>query len=417
VARVRSRLALALGIALSAGCGRCASPSAHKADAAPPTPLLPAELLPPPASWTFAPVRTDLDVALPERCKGRAPLVRAPVAATTRFIAEAHTLGALVVADTADGPPRLTGAAWLKLDPAGASHDPAALPWIFPSAVPRLGRTAQGEWIAAFDRPGEAGASRVGLFRGGSADALGEGDAFEAVDLACAGDRCALLTSRRARVAPVGAAVWTGSPADPASAWREAEIVPAAAESEAHPFGLAGVEALPAGLAVTVALVDRGEIVLYRAGDGPPRETARIPAGHGVLDVLSLDRQTVAMVYGTPLDDAGCAKVAAAGGGAMIRFERPGLPGIEIRTPAPPLGGSLRRLGKGALATWIAPLGCNQPRRVLYAVVLDGDGVPQGAPMAVSDAMSFAVAAEGDDVDLWVHNEARVTWMRMTCTP
>ncbi len=81
------------------------------------------------------------------------------------------------------------------------------------------------------------------------------------------------------------------------------------------------------------------------------------------------------MTYGTPLDDNGCVKQGAEGG-PSIRFERTGLPSVELKTPAPPLGGSLRRLAKGALATWIAPLGCNRPRRVLYAVVLDADGAP-----------------------------------------
>ncbi len=258
-----------------AGCGRCSSPKVELDSGPAPFAIT---TLPPPVAWTFAPVRKDVDVVAPESCTTRAPLVRALVALTTRFVAEPRTLGALVVADGADDPPRLTGAAALGLDAAGVTHDPKPTPWLGPSSPPRLGRTAAGLWIGAFARPGEGGASRVGLFRDGAVDLQGEGDAFEAADLGCAGERCALL-----------------------------------------------------------------------------------------------------------------------------------------KTPAPPLGGSLRRLAKGALATWVAPLGCNRPRRVLYAVVLDADGAPVGAPTAVSDASSYAVAASGANVDLWVHHETRVTWMRLQC--
>ncbi len=395
-----------------AGCGRCSSPKGAPDGGAAPFTIT---TLPPPAAWTFSPVRMDFDVAVPERCITRSPLVRAPVAPTTRFVAEPRTLGLLVIADGADDPPRLTGAAALALDPAGSTHDPEPIPWLVPSSAPRLGRTAAGLWIGAFERPGESGASRVGLFRDGAVDLLGEGDAFEATDLACAGDRCALLTSRIGRVAIPGALIWSGKAADPGATWRSTELAPVEPESEARPFGLASVEAAPdGGLSITAALIDRGEIVIDRIEGGKTLEKGRIPAHHGLIDVLDLPARTVAMTYGTPLDDDGCVKAGQVGG-ASIRFERTGLPSIELKTPAPPLGGSLRRLERGALATWIAPLGCGRARRVVYAVVLDADGAPTSAPMAVADASSFAVAAAGAAVDLWIHNEARVTWMRLRC--
>ena len=414
--RVRARAITAWVFLLAlAGCGRCSSPKAELDGGAAPFAIT---TLPPPVAWTFAPVRKDFDVATPEPCAQRAPLVRAPVALTTRFVAEPRNPSALVVADGADDPPRLIGAAAIGLDPAGPTHDPKPIPWLVPSSPPRLGRTAAGQWIGAFAHPGEGGASRVGLFRDGAVDLLGEGDAFEAVDLGCAGERCALLTSRLGRVAPVGALIWSGGAADPGGRWQQTELALADPESEARPFGLASVEAAPGGgLAITAALIDRGEIVLQRVEGGVARESGRIPAHHGLIDVLDLPARTVAMTYGTPLTDDGCVKPDAPEGlgGASIRFERTGLPSVELKTPAPPLGGSLRRLDKGALATWVAPLGCNRPRRVLYAVVLDADGAPVGAPTAVSDASSYAVAASGADVDLWVHNEARVTWMRLRC--
>ncbi|MEP7124137.1 MAG: hypothetical protein ABJE95_24635 [Byssovorax sp.] len=407
--RVATACIVLVGIA---GCERCGAPRPAPDGGAAPFAIT---TLPPPAAWIFSPVRMDFDVAAPERCATRAPLVRAPVARTTRFVAEPRTLGFLAIADGAEDPPRLVSAAALALDPAGPTHDPKPIPWLVPSSAPRLGHTPAGRWIAAFERPGDGGASRVGLFRDGVIALVGEGDAFEATDLACAGERCALLTSRVGRVAIPGALIWSGNAADPASLWHPTELAPAEPESEARPFGLASVEAAPdGGLVITATLIDRGEIVIDRIEGGKAQEKGRIPAHHGLIDVLDLPARTVAMTYGTPLDDDGCVKPGSIGG-ASIRFERTGLPSVEMKTPAPPLGGSLRRLDRGALATWIAPLGCGRARRVVYAVVLDGDGAPVSAPMAVADASSFAVAASGADVDLWIQNEARVTWMRLRC--
>jgi hypothetical protein len=375
-------------------------------------------------------VRRESNVALPERCRPRGPIVQAPVAKRTRFVADPRTLGALAIADVADRPARLTGVAALTLEPQAMSRDPKPLPWITPTAVPRFARLADGSWIAGFDRPGEGGMSRVGLFRQGVAELLGEGDAFEAIDLRCTAgasvnERCALLTSRIGKVAPAGALVWIGSPGEPAFRWTQVEIPPPKADSEARPFGLGAIEPAPApagpeagALGVTVtAILAGGEALTYvLLGDGPPREIAQIPAGHGVIDAASLPAP-VAMVYATPLDEDGCAKESVEGGGAGIHLEREGKPAALVRTPAPPFGGAIRRLATGALATWIAPLGCQKPRRVIYAVVLDAEGTPVSAPMAVADGQSFAVAAAGEDVDLFLQDDVQVTWARMRCAP
>src|SRR6185436_2858115 len=96
----------------------------------------------------FAPERRENTVALPQRCQPRGPLVRAPVAKRTRFVADPESLGALAIADVADRPPRVTAAAALTLEPEGTSHDPLPLPWASPTAVPRLARLADRSWIA-----------------------------------------------------------------------------------------------------------------------------------------------------------------------------------------------------------------------------------------------------------------------------
>ena len=132
-----------------------------------------------------------------------------------------------------------------------------------------------------------------------------------------------------------------------------------------------------------------------------------------MLDVLALPGAT-AMVHGTPIDDRGCVPAEAGGADAVVRFAQTG-GSAEVRTPAPPLRGTLRRLSRGALATWLAPLGCGAERRVVYAVALDAAGQPAGAVIPVGDADRYAVASEGDDVDLWLQHGEAVTWVRLRC--
>jgi hypothetical protein len=371
-------------------------------------------------------MRADASLAFPAQCRARGPLVHADVAATTRFVAEPRALATLVVADAAGDPVRLTGVAAVDLDPGGATHDPRALPWFEPASLPRLALRS-GSWIAAVDRPGAAGASRVVLWRGGDAELLGEGDGFEGAALACVAPGCALLTTRIARVAQPGATVWFGSPSLPASRWIPIEIVPPAGESDARPLGLAAVEAdssidagaagdagAPSGAAgslrVTAALVDRGQVVFFHADAAGAREIARVPAPHGTMDAIALPTP-VAMSFAAPVDDDGCPRERPPG----VRFERPGIAAVEFPSAGQPAAGYLRRLARGALAVWITPLGCRLARRVVHAVVLDATGTPIGTPMPVGDAQSFAVATQGDDVDLYLQDETTVTWARLTC--
>jgi hypothetical protein len=131
--------------------------------------------------------------------------------------------------------------------------------------------------------------------------------------------------------------------------------------------------------------------------------------------------KAVALAHATPVDDEGCGR-----GQPGVRVVREGAEPVELPLPAPPSRGVLRRLSRGALAAYLAPVGCRSGRSVLYALRLDEAGAPVGAPVPVGDAASFAVAANGDDVDLWLLDppDARpgggadgrsVTWMRATC--
>jgi hypothetical protein len=414
---------LVLAVLLAGGCGRCTSKptSDDKSapEAGPPEPVTLPELPKPPAPWTFKPLRViggSTGVALPEGCTLRDKLVRATVKPTTRFVAATHALGALVIADAEGDPPELTGVAGVLLSPDGPSHDATPVPWTSAASMPRIARSGAGAWLSAFSEPGDGKLTRVLLYRSGKAELVAEGDRLAAVDLVCGEGRCALLTTRAATVAGPGADVWIGRAEEPVSSWRRVEILPAAGDSDAHPVGLArvdaaaGGDAAPQGSGVIVALGEGQEIAFFQADDpGGAREIGRVPAPHGVLDVAATPAP-VALVYGNAIDEEGCARE-----GGKIRFERPGQPGLELRTHAPPLAGAIRPLGRGALATWLGPMGCGAPRKVVYAVVIDPAGKLVGSPMPVADAGSYAVAAQGTDVDLWIQHDEDVTWVRATC--
>jgi hypothetical protein len=345
----------------------------------------------------------------------RAPLARAEISPETRFVAEPRALATLIAADATGDPPRLTGVGAIHLDPEGPTRDPVALPWHDPTALPRLALSG-ATWIAALDRPGDS-AARVLLWRAGALESIGEGDGFEAADLACAGRACALLTSRLARVTQPGATIWVGASDAPASAWKPIEILPAAGESDARPLSIAAIsagapgDAAAGGLRVTAAIVDKGNVVFYGVDDAGAREEARVPLAHGVLDALAVPAPVV-LASAVAVDDDGCPRDGRPG----LQLASAGKPPILLPAPAPPIRGNLRHLQRGAIALWIAPLGCKQPRRVVYGVVLDAQGAPVGAPITVGDAAAFATASSGDDVDLYLQDPTGVTWVRMSCT-
>jgi hypothetical protein len=359
--------------------------------------------------------------------------MRAGVAPSTGFVAERGTLGALLVADASEDGARLLGASAMRFDAAGAMLDQQPIPWLLPAAAPRLGRTADGRWIAAYAETAGPGASRVGLWRGGAAEIVGQGDGFEPVDLWCEEGRCALLTRRLGRVAMAGAEAWIGAADAPVPAWRRVVIEPPEGDSESHPLGIARLEVprdeapragdagadgspppAPPRVELVVAVADKAEVKLFQLDGEAAREIGRLLAPHGALDVLGIPEPT-GLLHGTPVDEEGCVPAGTPDAQAKLRFAR-GDDTAEVPAPAPPIRGALRRLGRGALATWITPLGCRMPRRIVYAVRLDEGGKPAGAVIPVADADRYAVASAGDDVDLWLQQGDSVLWVRLGCS-
>lgn len=423
----RQTIFLALLLWLPA-CSRCSALTNASADAgtdaAPEVKVVEVDVLAFPKPWTFEPVRIGpmfSGVALPTGCAMREPIVRAKVSSSTRFVSVAQSLGTLVIADAdmTDSPPRLVGVAALQLNPAGATSNPIALPWVEAGAMPRMARTTSGEWIAAYAEPSSGKLSEVFVYLNKSATALGEGDKFEAIDLSCNENECALLTTRMSQAFAAGADVWKGKPSTPVSSWTRTEIVPAAGDSDARPSCIARMDApwtaldAGSGRGTVVALAEGTDLVFWGLNENKPadkpRDLGKVEAPHGIVDATVLGRP-VALVYAAPVDEEGCARV----GGAM-HLARAGADPVKIQAPAPPTNGTLRPLARGGLATYLAPMGCGLPRKVAYAVVLADDGTPVSQPMPLSDAASFAMTTQGEKVDLWIQRDEEVVWVRASC--
>jgi hypothetical protein len=394
----------------AAGCARCNARNDAEVDAGPVTPLTLPAPLPTPKAWTFyrAP---PYQYALPEGCVERAPPVRALLPATTRFVAEPHALATLVVGETESADAKLVAAGALALSPDGASGAATALPWTEAPLLPKLARGASGDWIAAIDLPSTRpeGPTRVAIWRGGVAETVGEGDGFVAIDLGCAGDRCALVATRLASVWQPGASVWIGAPKAPIAAWKRVDIALPATETEARLLSLSRLDAS----AVEVAILQGEQVVFWSATD-PPHEVARVPANAGVLDASS-DPLPIALTHGAPVDEDGCPKDPS-GAPPSIRIERAGLPPVELKTVAPPVAGSIRRVGEGSLVAWLAPAGCRSPHRAATAIAFDAKGAPRSpTPATLGEASGYAIASAGAEVDLWFQAEPFVTWVRARC--
>jgi hypothetical protein len=400
--------ALALVVAIG-GCSRCGARKEAEIDAGP----LPAPTLAPPLNapkaWTFyrAPPH---QYALPEGCSERAPAVRTLVPKTTRFVAEPHALATLVVGESEGDPPKLLAAGALALSADGESKGSTALPWTEAALLPKLARGSANAWIAAIDLPSATpeGPTRVALWRSGAIETLGEGDGFAAIDLVCAEDRCALLTTRLAKVWQPGATVWIGSPKAAPASWKRVDIALTAEATGARLLSLTRVDATQ----VELAIVGEREVVFWSASD-PPHEVARLPANEGVLDASS-DPMPIALTHGAPVDEENCPKDPSAPSSLFI--ERLGLPRIELKVVAPPVSGTIRRAGAGSLVTWLTPTGCRSPHRAAAALAFDEKGAARSpSPTTVGEASGYALAADGTDLDLWFQAEPFVTWVRAKC--
>ncbi len=315
----------------------------------------------------------------------------------------------------------------------------ASVPWFFPSALPRLARLgARGpaaspdgrDWVALVEQRAGDRASEVVLWRRGEPASappevhrLGAGAGYEAADLACDASRCLALTSRMGPVERPGAELVAWRPASPPS---RALLAPKQTDTDATPFRFARA-ASGALAAVTLELGELGFYPIPLDGESialDPGGSARVPVAGGPLAVALLDAPT-AVLHADPLADNGCALVPS-GERARVLLAQPGSKPVSLElATAPPERAVLVATPGGGLLLLQARLGCEESRRLTYAVFVDGKGSPTGPLLPVGDAELFAVASEGPAVDLWLLQERdlrdparppRATLARLSCT-
>jgi hypothetical protein len=407
----RTLWTLAAALVLASGCSRsCAKHAPEVDDAGPVAPPTLTPPLPTPKPWTFY-RSPPYQYALPEGCVERAPTTRTLLPTTTRFVAEPHLLSTLIVGETEGPDAKLVAAGALALSADGTSGAATALPWTDAPLLPKLARGPDGAWIAALDLPATRpeGPTRVALWRNGAAEIVGEGDGFVAIDLGCAQDRCALVTTRLANVWQPGASVWIGAPKAPLASWQRIDVALPPTETEARLLSLSRLDAS----AVEIAVLQAESVVFWSATE-PPHEIARVPADAGVIDATS-DPFPIALNHGAPVDEDGCPKDPQSAP-PSIKIERAGSPAVELKLVAPPSSGAIRRVGAGALVTWLAPSGCRSPHRAAAALMFDDKGAPRSAtPTTLGEASGYALAATGAEADLWFQAEPFVVWVRAKC--
>lgn len=390
------RVAAALAtLALASSCSRsCAKEAAS--DAGPPARLelaFPAKLEAP----ALAALEGTRGYGLPSGCELSGPIRRAALPGRTRFVASRRELGALALAASrADAGSAAERAGAFEL----ATGKVTELPWAELDAPPLMDKAAGG-WVAGWTLETGQDQSRALLWRGGAeAELLAEGYELSLADLACAGDRCAIL-STLARNAPApGATLMLGAATRPASSFTRHDL---------EPGGEPSWKPLALGDGGLVALSSSERVALYRIADDKPGQPSFVEAPHGAYEAVATP-EPVVIAPGAPVDRP-CGSEEF-----PIVIRGPGGKKFELRTPAPPESVIARSLDRGALLGWIAPVSCALlTRRVVYLTLLGPGGEPLSSPMAVSDAVGFSLSTAGQRMHLWLSDGERLSLIDASC--
>ncbi len=387
------------------GAGENASPLAVGSGASGPllqasaAPLpLEAGLLPLPADLAFSPTKGPPPLALPTGCVRSSPFEEAPFPERALFAVSPTVPGALAVADGTEGELSLRHAGLVT---PGAPSTP--LGWLIPSDTPKLAQASDGTRLSAFALPKLPGRlDRVGLARGPSLELVAEGDGFVAVDLAC-NATCALLTTPLAKVETPGATLFWGPPSASVASWQRLDLSKAASTIEARPLAV-GFD----GDRPTAALLEHGTVAFVGAATNGVSRLSEVAVAHTVLDVLVAPPLVVS--HGGPLTDEGCSEAPPS-----LVLSRPAAEPVVVPIFSAPTIATLRAIKGGSVLAWMGPAACQSTRHVVYAVLLDGEGHPRGAPVPVGDADGFALAASNERVEMWLQQGPLLRRASATC--
>ncbi|MEZ4440905.1 MAG: hypothetical protein R3B72_17540 [Polyangiaceae bacterium] len=389
------------------GCGGC-----DDGPAAPPPPKAAAvEALPAPDPWLLGAAKGE--AGLPPPCRLDAAVLGTVLSRETRIVAEPRSLGRILVGEGAShvvqehpDHPVLALKRW-SADAAGvmtmahgrASVVPSA--WVDPDEPGQVARSGEA-WLLLVD-DGET----AWLQRGDRRERLGATSALTPRRLGCDDQRCALVTPRlddMGHPAGGGATVRVGVGDRPLPSWRQRAI------------GDADSRAL-AAWGSTVAVASAQETLIL-AVDDEPRVVARLPSRYGALAASPRPL----FVAARAADPEGTRCRPEAGGLVLVGPDRE----VHLRSAMPAERADITPLEGGALVTWLAPARCDGPRQTLHAVVVKGDGTPIAPVTKVDSAEDYAVAAEGERVDLWIRRPGgmggpqdmgAVHYLRARCRP
>lgn len=391
---------------VNGGCRGCSAPGRQSDAAATPaasSPLLPrvrvAALSPP----RFLDSENSRGLGLPAGCRIDPPVRHAALQAEKlRFVAVPGVLDSLAMAVAGQGPaPARRGL--VDLD----RHERTDLPWDALDAPPALARSARG-WVAALSRPAAPPLSRAVLWRQWtSPESLLEGDRLQVADLACAGDRCALLASLARRAEAPGATLLLGRADAPAREWKRIDVQ-AAPGSAVGPYSFAGFD--PASAEGRVALAAPGSVELWRIGRGRAQRESRIATPFGLYAVAPA--ATAAAIAPGRNPRAPCTEDRF-----PLLVARGGAPPDTVVLQAPPTGVIAAGIGRGAIVAWMSRATCRSKTLLVSALLLDAQGRPRGGPMVVEEASGFALATHGESLSLWLATDTGLDWVRGSCSP
>lgn len=398
-------LAVALATSLPAcrGCGSHAGVAPASSASAAPAPVFSVGDVAPLAVPELTSQTGVEGVALPSGCTIQTPVreMKRPADSVWNFVAGRSKLDALLMS-TERGDSGALGTRG-AVDLLRGTVD-ARIPWIDPDAPPLFDRAPRG-WVAAVAAPaGEAAAALLWRQWAAPLD-LVHGDQLRVADLACDGSSCAVLTSLARASAVPGATLLYGDPDAGAETWKRIDIQPA---DDWMPLSLPRWQA--SSKSGWVALGKSDGAAIYRVEGDHATIHRTDTAAFGVYDAVATRTEPVVIAPGAGRD-APC----SAAGFPLILIGAGSKP-HSLTLLAPPAGLIARPLSRGAIVAWIAPENCRVAHHtVVHVLLVDDDGTPVGAPMAVTTGTGFALAASGDDISLWIRTDGGITWLRGRC--
>lgn len=395
-----------IAVAGCEGCGDEGGGDAPGGDA-------PALLLPAPEPWVMGAAGDE--AALPPPCRHRDDPLSVVLRRESRIASEPRTTGRVLVAEGAShvvgerkpAHPALALKRW-SADAAGLmtmQHGPGevtAMPW-GSGERPRIAHAGERRWLALLEVDRPEGRRELHLWRDGDGTRIGEAEALSPASLRCRRGWCAILTApvdaTGTPTATSGASLWLGPATEPIHGWRRVELEADAAK----PFEVSGLSVTEKGVVAHATLVDDLRAHVFAVDEKGARPVASPLAPHGLV-ATAVATEPVVVAFAGPTGPRRC---DASGGGVNVTVGDG--EAIQLRSALPAERGDAHAIDGGMLVTWLAPARCDGPRRVLHAAILDERGRPAAPVTVVGEAESYAVAARGSDVDLWLRRPGGLT--------